>query len=172
MASLPRPNANSPPEKQLSLDLAIRHAPIIVRQHGLQEVHTFPLVSRGRPFWATKRVPTKSAFRGWQEIELHSATAKTVIVLDVDRPAQEYLDTALSGQMPLPNWIAGSPISDHAHVIYTLSRPVIETDQARQKPIWLLGRLVEFLRQGFNADAGYTAQLQHSCHKVPNSPPP
>ena len=68
MPSVSRPNQNSPPRQQLSLDLAIRHAPIIIRRHGVQEVHAFPLVSRGYPFWATKRVrpiPPGADGRSW-----------------------------------------------------------------------------------------------------------
>ena len=35
-------------DEQLSLPLAIQDAPREVREHGLQEIHRFPLVSRGK----------------------------------------------------------------------------------------------------------------------------
>ena len=41
---------DSSQHQQLSLPLAIEDAPRIVRRHGLQEAHAFPLVSRGKSY--------------------------------------------------------------------------------------------------------------------------
>ena len=57
--------------EQLSLALAIQEAPRKVRDHGLQEIHSFPLVSRGKGYAVTRK-PARMAWRRYQEIELRT----------------------------------------------------------------------------------------------------
>ena len=52
-------------DEQLSLPLAIQDAPREVREHGLQEIHRFPLVSRGKGY-AVFRKPARMAWRRYQ----------------------------------------------------------------------------------------------------------
>ena len=47
--------------EQLFLPLAIKHAPPKVREHGLQEIHSFPLVSRGKGYAVTRK-PARMAW--------------------------------------------------------------------------------------------------------------
>ena len=53
-----------------------------VREHGLQEIHSFPLVSRGKGF-PVSRKPARLAWR-WPEIELRTPNSIPVLILDVD----------------------------------------------------------------------------------------
>ena len=49
-------------DEQFSLVLTIEHAPREVREHGLQEIHSYPLVSRGKGH-AVFRKPARMAWR-------------------------------------------------------------------------------------------------------------
>lgn len=102
----------------------IEYAPEQVRRHGLQEAHTFPLVSagkvRGTVSWS-KRVHAWEAWREWASVELRSATAWPALVLDCDG-ASGYARIMLAFQdreVPLPNWIVYR-VSGGAHLVYTL----------------------------------------------------
>ena len=160
MASIPR--HPPPPEPiQLSLALAIDDVPDVVRAHGLVETHSFPYASHGKPYWNLCRVPTGIAWERYAELELHSATARTAFVLDCDTHPQHYLDIAFGPTVRVPNWIASAP-SGHAHVVYCLAIPVLRTDQAKLKPVVMLGRIVEFYTHAFGADAAYAALLTHN----------
>ena len=151
-----------PPEPiQTSLALAIRDVPEVVRNHGLVETHCFPYASHGKPSWRLRRVPTSIAWERYAEVELHSATARTVIILDCDNQPQHYLSVALGPAIQTPNWIVSSP-SGHAHVVYCLARPVLHTDQAKLKPIVTLGRIAEYYTRAYGADTGYAALLTHN----------
>ena len=147
---------------QLPLALAIRDVPDIVRDHGLVETHSFPYVSHGKPFWNLHRVPTGIAWQHYAEIELHSATARTAIVLDCDTQPEHYFDVALGPTVRTPNWIVSNPDTGNAHIVYCLARPVLHTDQAKLWPIVMLGRIAEFYTRAYDADTGYTALLTHN----------
>lgn len=147
---------------QLSLPLAIHDVPDVVRHHGLVETHRYPYVSQGKPFWRLRRVPTGVAWDRYAELELHSATARTVLVLDCDTQPQHYLDVALGAAVRVPNWIVSSPQSGHAHVVYCLARPVLRTDQAKARPLAMLARIAEFYTVAYGADTGYAALLTHN----------
>ena len=54
-------------DEQLSLSLAIQDAPREVLEHGLQEIHSFPLVSRGKGCAVTRK-PARMAWRRYQGI--------------------------------------------------------------------------------------------------------
>ena len=109
-----------------------------------------------------RRVPTAVAWDRYAELELHSATARTALVLDCDTTALEYLTVALGSHLRVPNWITSSPNSDHAHVVYTLARPVLRTEDARRRPLKLLARIAEFYTEAYGADTGYIGVLTHN----------
>ncbi len=156
------PQHPPPPEPiQLSLALAIHDVPDVVRDHGLVETHRFPYASHGKPFWNLRRVPTGVAWERYSELELHSATARTVIVLDCDTQPQHYLSVALGATVQTPNWIVSAP-SGHAHVVYCLASPVLHTDQAKLQPIVMLGRIAEFYTREYGADTAYAMLLTHN----------
>lgn len=162
MPIVTRPNANAPPAKQLDLPLAIRHAPHIVREHGLVETHAYPLVSQGFPYWKTRRVPTSTAWRRYPELQLDSATAQVAIILDVDHPPQHWLNISLgSAFVRVPNWISSSK-RGHGHVVYTLAQPVILAPVGRRRPLQKLARVAEYYAAVYDADRAYAATLTHN----------
>ena len=160
MASISQPTDRTP--RQLDLPLAIEDVPDIVRDYGLVETHSYPWVSQGDPHWFVRRVPTAVAWERYAELELHSATARTALVLDCDTPPLDYLTVALGSHLRVPNWITSSPNSGHAHVVYTLARPVLRTEEARRRPLKLLARIAEFYTEAYGADTGYVGVLTHN----------
>ena len=159
MASISQPTDRTP--RQLDLPLAIEDVPDIVRDHGLVETHSYPWASQGDPHWFVRRVPTAVAWDRYAELELHSATARTALVLDCDTPPLDYLTVALGSHLRVPNWICSSP-NGHAHVVYTLARPVLRTEDARRRPLKLLARIAEFYTEAYAADVGYVGVLTHN----------
>ena len=159
MASISQPTDRTP--RQLDLPLAIEDVPDIVRDYGLVETHSYPWVSQGDPHWFVRRVPTAVAWERYAELELHSATARTALVLDCDTPPLDYLTVALGSHLRVPNWICSSP-NGHAHVVYTLARPVLRTEDARRRPLKLLARIAEFYTEAYGADTGYVGVLTHN----------
>ena len=152
---------NSP--QQFELPLAIKNVPVIVRRYGLRETHSYPYASWGEPFWHTKRVPTRVAWRRYPEVELHSATARTALVLDCDSKPIHYLGVALgSAVVRCPNYIVTSPITGNGHVVYCLARPVLVGNDVRPKPLFLLGRIAEFYLQAYGADPDYRGVMAHN----------
>ena len=159
MASISQPADRTP--RQLDLPLAIEDVPDIVRDYGLVETHSYPWVSQGDPHWFVRRVPTAVAWERYAELELHSATARTALVLDCDTPPLDYLTVALGSYLRVPNWICSSP-NGHAHVVYTLARPVLRTEDARRRPLKFLARIAEFYTETYGADTGYVGVLTHN----------
>ena len=159
MASISQPTDRTP--RQMDLPLAIEDVPDIVRDYGLVETHSYPWVSQGDPHWFVRRVPTAVAWERYAELELHSATARTALVLDCDTPPLDYLTVALGSCLRVPNWICSSP-NGHAHVVYTLARPVLRTEEARRRPLKLLARIAEFYTEAYGADTGYVGVLTHN----------
>lgn len=157
--------AESNPEipRQPSLPLAIRNVPDIVRQYGLREAHTYPLVADRNTDWrTTTRRPTATAWRDWPEIELRTPNSFPVLVLDCDTEPQDYWGVARSGKVKPPNWIVSRGPNGHAHIVYCLVRPVLRGTHARLSPLRALGRIAEFYRWRYNADTGYVGVLTHN----------
>jgi len=75
--------------KQVRIDfdeqspLAIKHAPTELREHGLQEIYSFPLVSRGKGRAMTRK-PARMAWRRCQEIELRTPNSFPALIFDCD----------------------------------------------------------------------------------------
>ena len=69
---------------QLELPFGIDYAPKVVRDHGLQEAHTYPLVSlrRGSSF----RVHARDAWT-FPSLELRAANSWPALTLDCDEPS-------------------------------------------------------------------------------------
>ena len=153
--------ADSPAtDKQLALAL-IEHAPREVRKHGLQEIHAFPLCAHGKGLAVTRK-PAHIAWRRYQEIELRTPFSYPALIFDVDTPPHEYLDVAFGTGVCPPNWIVSNPATGHAHVVYTLRRPVLHGEGARQKPLQWRQRIAEYYRAAYDADRGYTGVLTHN----------
>ena len=73
--------------RQLKLDFGIDYAPAKVREHGLRDAHSYPLVSQGKrsigEHSASFRVPAAEAW-DFPEIELRAGNSWPAIVLDID----------------------------------------------------------------------------------------
>ena len=69
--------------KQLELDLGLDFAPAIVRNHGLQDAHTRPLVARRKG--ASFRVPASQAW-GYPSLELRAGNSWPLMGFDCDVP--------------------------------------------------------------------------------------
>ena len=163
MPSLPRPNANAPPAKQLSLKLAIRSVPEIVQTHGLVETHRWPGVSRngaGECIRPVRRTTTAKAWTEWPELQLDSAHAQTALVLHCQRPPSDYLHVALGPDVRTPNWIASH--DGGADVVYCLKRPVLQTENASKTPIHMLARINEYYVIAYGAERSFSIVLTHN----------
>lgn len=153
-------NPEIPP--QLGLPFAIKDVPGIVRQHGLREAHTYPLVADRNTGWHATRRPAAVAWRDWPEIELRTPNSFPVLILDCDTKPQDYWDVARSGKVQLPNWVVSRGPNGHAHIVYCLRRPVLHGPRVRLSPLRALGRIAEFYRWRYSADVGYVGVLTHN----------
>ena len=149
------------PDEQLSSALAIKHAPLEVREHGLQEIHSFPLVSRGKGF-VLSRKPARMAWRRYQEIELRTPNSFPALIFDCDSQPQDYLAVAFGALVRPPNWIVSNPETGNAHIVYCLARPVLHGDCMRLKPLKFRQRIAEYYRMVYGADSGYAGVLTHN----------
>ena len=129
--------------QQLTLP-GIEFAPGQVRQHGLKEFHSYPLVSYGKDaaggWTGSWRVPAERAWT-YPELELgRTPNSIPALLFDLDGDPTDWLVDVLSPAVPLPSWIAFRRANQHAHVVYTLTlaHPVLTGEQAgrRRKPTW------------------------------------
>ena len=150
---------------QLSLP-GIEYAPLKVRRYGLQEAHTHPLVSYGKDaagqWHSSFRVSAPRAW-GFPELEYgRTGTSIPALLFDMDDDPTDWLVDVLGSDMPRPNWITWRRSNDHAHVCYTLARPVLTGAQARMTPQAWLARIGEYLAAKLRADAAYSSTLAHN----------
>ena len=154
----------NPSPVQLTLP-GIAFAPDCVREHGLVEAHTWPLVSDGKVqgiVQASFRVHASVAW-SFPSLELRSATAWSVVCLDCDGTGG-YSRLMLAVQdrdIPCPNW-AVYRATGGAHGVWCLARPVLRGELARARPLRLLTRATEYMAQKVEADAGYGQVLSHN----------
>ena len=151
--------------KQLELDLGIDYAPKIVRAHGLQDAHIYPLVAlrKGQSF----RV---SARDGWNypSLELRAANSWPAITLDCDIPSAVIAALYLNHHggdgpaLPRPNVVVERRANSHCHASWFLKRPVHRGESARPGPLRKLARVSEYYREVLRADAGYNGVLTHN----------
>ena len=161
LARIPQQNRGEP--EQLSLP-ALAAMPVIVRDHGIAEAHTHPLVGRRRldeSICSWRTLPKYA----WHEPLLEWArtgSAHVALAYDIDSPtALETLAAASMGgsQIPTPNITISRRASGHSHAIYALRRPVHRGANARLAPLETLARCSEWLRSALDADRGFTGVL-------------
>lgn len=150
--------------------LAIELAPDLVREHGLRETHKYPLCANGKtrgPIDWSARKPVDVAFAQYDSLEFHrSASAVTAVVLDVD--GRHAVDRVLQAVyydldgIAEPNWWTLRPASGGAHVVWTLERPVLRGERARERPLRKLAVITEYLAERLDADQGYAGILAHN----------
>ena len=148
------------------LTLPIDTAPRKVRQHGLQEFGSFPYVSFGKRkdgSWSpTYRVPAPQAWE-FPELELsRTPNSITAVLFDMDRDPTDWLPDLWQAHLPRPNWITWRKENMHAHIAYTLAKPVLTGDGAKPTPQRWLARIAEYYQRKLRADAGYAALLTHN----------
>ena len=150
--------------QQLTLP-GIDFAPLKVRRYGLREAHSYPLVSYGKTNgeWRSSfRVPAARAW-GFPELEYgRTGTSIPALLFDMDGDPTGWLVDVLGPALPRPNWIVWRTANMHAHVCYTLARPVLMGAQAQQTPQAWLARVGEYLAVKLKADAAYSAALAHN----------
>ena len=149
---------------QLTLP-GIEFAPPRVREHGLVEAHTFPLVSGGKVqgvVQASFRVHASVAW-SFPSLELRSATAWPVVCLDCDGTTGYFrlMGAVEDRDILCPNWVVHRNTGG-AHGVWCLARPVLRGELARVRPLRLLTRVTEYMAQKVEADAGYGQVLSHN----------
>ena len=149
---------------QLTLP-GIEYAPRQVREHGLVEAHTWPLVSDGKVqgvVQASFRVHASVAW-SFPSLELRSATAWPVVCLDCDGTSgySRLMGAVEDREIPCPNWVVYRDTGG-AHGVWCLVRPVLRGESARARPLRLLTRATEYMAQKVEADAGYGQVLSHN----------
>ena len=149
---------------QLTLP-GIEFAPRQVREHGLVEAHTFPLVSCGKVqgvVQASFRVHASVAW-SFPSLELRSATAWPVVCLDCDGTTGYFrlMGAVEERDIPCPNWVVYRDAGG-AHGVWCLARPILRGEAARARPLRLLTRATEYMAQKVEADAGYGQVLSHN----------
>ena len=140
----------------------MRDVPAKVRAHGLRNAHPRPLVSFGKQAggqFMSFRVPPEEA---WQYPELeygNAGSSVAALVLDCDNP-----NAMAEGlfNLPPPNWIVWRPANDHAHVCWTLAKPVHRYPEARIGPLRYLAHIAEYYAYAVGADPSYAGVLAHN----------
>ena len=149
---------------QLTLP-GIEFAPERVREHGLVEAHTWPLVSDGKVQGVVQASFRVHASVAWffPSLELRSATAWPVVCLDCDGTGgySRLMGAVEDRDIPCPNWVVYRDTGG-AHGVWCLARPVLRGESARARPLRLLTRATEYMAQKVEADAGYGQVLSHN----------
>ena len=146
--------------------LPIDVAPLKVREHGLRDAHSRPLVSPGKIdgcFAASFRVEPWAAWH-FPSLELRSANTYPALILDLDgrgsyERAQEAVRLAKVGAL---NWVAENLRTGGVHLVWTLAKPVHRGETALEAPLKCYARISEYYASVLSADAGYTGVLTHN----------
>ena len=152
------------PEPKRQLCLPYKYLPRRLKEHGVADAHSYPLVAdrRDDDSLLVTRVPAELAWDHPLVEWGRTGNSFAAIVLDVD--TQEALERIAAANMgasavPTPNLVAYRLLSGHGHAIWTLKRPVHRGAAARPGPLAVLARVTEWLRCELQADAGYTGVL-------------
>ena len=167
-------NKHSKNPRQSKLDFGIDHAPAKVREHGLVEAHTWPLVSKGKQGGAHSGSFRAHVSGAWlfPEIELRAGNSWPSIILDVDgsNALVRICDAVEHYEVRMPNWIVTRKASGGSHAVWNLERPVHRGESARKGPLAALARVSEFYADKLQADTGYTGVLAHNPMSVAHGP--
>ena len=152
------------------LEFPLSFAPEPVRAHGLRAAHQRPLVSLGkrpgRAFASFRTTPAKA----WRFPEVEYGNAGSFIaalVLDCDTPAA--LARGLP-DLPAPNWTVWRTANDHAHVCWTLAKPVHRYPADRVEPLRYLADVADYYAHAVGADPAYAGVLAHNPASIYRSP--
>ena len=146
---------------QRQLELALDYAPQDLRDHGLRDAHTFPLVSPDvGKVRHSFRQPASVAW-GFPRVEMRAGNSHPAITLDCDgaESVGKLAEFILDEDLPTPNVIVRRVASGNCHAHYMLAAPVHRGDGARLKPLQSLARVSEYLSTTLRADRGYNGVL-------------
>ena len=146
--------------------LPIEAAPPKVRDHGLRDAHSRPLVSPGKRdgvFGISFRVEPWAAWL-FPSLELRAANSYTCLILDLDgwgsyERAERAVRLTKVGAL---NWAVENRRTGGVHGVWTLTNPVHRADMALAAPLKKYGRISEYYAAAVGADAGYTGVLTHN----------
>ena len=146
--------------------LPIDAAPPKVRDHGLRDAHSRPLVSPGKRdgvFGLSFRVAPWAAWL-FPSLELRAANSYTCLILDLDgRGSYERAERAVRlTKVGALNWAVENRRSGGVHGVWTLANPVHRSEMALAAPLKKYGRISEYYAEVLGADAGYTGVLTHN----------
>ena len=139
------------------LELALDYAPQRLRDHGLRDAHTFPLVS---PDTGKVRVSYRQpAAVAWEfpRLEMRAGNTWPCITVDCDgsRSLGKLGEVVLDEDLPTPNVIVRRVASGNCHAHFMLATPV----HRGLKPLQALGRAAEWLTAQLEGDRGYAGVL-------------
>ena len=141
-------------------------APAKVREHGLVEAHSWPMVSKGKQGGVHAGAFRVSAFEAWDfpEIELRAGNSWPCMIQDLDSQdaLQEHYRRTECESWPSGNWLVQRVSNGHTHLVYNLAVPVHRGELAREKPLRELARIAEYYAVALKADRGYTGILTHN----------
>ena len=138
--------------------------PVVLKQYGIAEAHSRPLVGRRLEDDSIRSWRT-SPPRAWLHplVEwTRTGCSYVALAFDLDdRIALEHVAAANIGshEIPCPNIVVYRKQTGHAHAVYTLRRPVFRGEKARPFPLAVLARCSEWLIGALHADAGFTGVL-------------
>lgn len=151
----------------IQANFGINFAPQRMREHGLREAHTFPLVSEGKIAegdYLSWRVPASEAWE-FPEVEQRTPTSYPLLILDLDGgDAVERLHDEMYGRaVQPPSWIVTRRSSGGLHAFWTLERPVLRGPDALRRPLAAFLRVSEWYAERLGADAGFAGVLAHNA---------
>ena len=146
--------------------LPIDAAPPKVRDHGLRDAHSRPLVSPGKiggVFGVSFRVSPWAAWM-FPSLELRAENSFTSLILDFDGEGSfdRVMEAVRLSKVGAVNWAVENRRSGGVHGVWTLVNPVHRADMALAAPLKLYGRISEYHAAALGADAGYTGVLTHN----------
>ena len=150
--------------------LPIEAAPPKVREHGLRDAHSRPLVSPGKRdgvFGVSFRVAPWAAWH-FPSLELRAENSYPALILDFDGRGSfdRVLEAVRLSKVGALNWAVENRRTGGVHGVWTLAKPVHRADTALEAPLKLYGRISEYYAALLSADAGYTGVLTHNPMKA------
>ena len=149
------------------LRLPIDDAPRKVRDHGLRDAHSRPLVSpgkRGGRFGVSFRVAPWAAWQYFPSLELRAENSYPALILDFDGRGSfdRVMEAVRRSKVGALNWAVENRRTGGVHGVWTLAKPVHRAEMALEAPLKLFTRISEYYASQLGADAGYTGVLAHN----------
>ena len=147
--------------------LPIDSAPLKVREHGLRDAHSHPLVSPGKidgHFAASFRVEPWAAWSYFPSLELRAENSYPALILDFDGRGSfdRVMEAVRLAKVGALNWAVENRRTGGVHGVWTLAKPVHRAEMALEAPLKLFTRISEYYAARLDADAGYTGVLTHN----------